>query len=340
LSLPFALGAFKIVPYAQLDLTEYTHDLNNDAVGRVWGGGGVRASIPLTRLYPDVQSDLWNLSGLNHKIVASANYFWAETNESHTRFPQLDRINDDVTDQALRDIRPQIFIINPGNAALLTSPLVDPQLYAIRRVVDNRIDSLDNIEVVQLDIRQRLQTKRGFPGLQHIVDWMTLDTSITYFPDSKRDNFNHDFSFLEYDYIWNIGDRTSFESTGWVEPYDKGPYVYTVGAAFNRPDRTNFYVGYREIEPVQSRAVTGQVTYIFSPKYAMTASVTYDFGTNQSLNNSLVFTRIGTDLQVSGGFSYNALLNTFSALFEIVPNLVPPNRRYGPLAAGPAGITR
>jgi hypothetical protein len=338
LSYPFYLGAFKVVPFAQLDLASYTNDINDNTVGRVWGGGGLRVSIPFTRLYPDVQSDLFNLQGINHKIVASANYSWVETNEPYSNFAQLDRINDDATDQALRDIRPQIFIFNPGNAALLTSPLVDPQLYAIRRLVENRIDSLTNLEVVQLDVRQRLQTKRGFPGAEHIVDWMTLDTSVSIFPEANRDNFGHKFSFLEYAYLWNIGDRLAFESTGWVEPYDQGPYVYTVGAYFNRPDRTNFYIGYRQIEPVQSRAVTGAVTYVFSPKYAMTASTTYDFGINQSLNNSLVFTRIGTDIQVSFGFSYNALLNTVTALFEIVPNLVPPNHRLGPVAAGPGGL--
>ena len=162
---------------------------------------------------------------------------------------------------------------------------------------------------------------------------MVLDTSASYFPDSKRDNFGHPFAFLEYNYLWNIGDRTALASQGWVDPYKDGPYVFTFGAFFNRPDRTSFYLGYRWLEPVQSRALTGSVTYIFSPKYAMTASATYDFGTNEALNNTLVFTRVGSDLQVSLGLSYNALQNSFGALFEVVPNLVPPNRRTGAIGA-------
>src|SRR5262249_18356789 len=67
LSLPFYAGPVKVVPYATLDLTEYTRDLNGNEVGRVWGGGGVRGSIPFTRLYPGVQSELWNLNGIMHK---------------------------------------------------------------------------------------------------------------------------------------------------------------------------------------------------------------------------------------------------------------------------------
>jgi hypothetical protein len=187
--------------------------------------------------------------------------------------------------------------------------------------VDNRIDTLDDIEVLQLDLRQRLQTKRGYPGQQHIVDWMTLDLSASIFPHSNRDNFGDTLGFLEYDWLWNIGDRTALASTGWIDAVNQDAHEFTFGAFLNRPDRTNFYLGYRQIDPVQSKAVTAAVTYVFSPKYATTISSTYDFGTNQSLSNSLVLTRMGSDLQVSLGFTYNALQNNFGVVFEILPNL-------------------
>ena len=67
--------------YGMLDLTAYTHDLNGDSTGRVYGGGGVRGSIPFTRIYSDVQSDLFNLCGINHKIVLGGNYYIAKSNE-------------------------------------------------------------------------------------------------------------------------------------------------------------------------------------------------------------------------------------------------------------------
>jgi hypothetical protein len=224
-------------------------------------------------------------------------------------------------------------LFNPAHGLVLaTSPIYDPQIYAIRRLVDNRLDTLESIEVLQLDVRQRWQTKRGFPGSEHIIDWMILDTSLSYFPNSTRDNFGKPFGFLEYRWLWNIGDRTALESTGWADPYDNGPRVFTIGAYYNRTDRTYFFIGYRMIEPVQSRALTGSATYVFSPKYAVTFTATYDFGTSQALNNSVVFTRMGSDLQVSLGFSYNAIQNNFGALVEIVPNLIPANRRVGPIS--------
>ena len=72
------------------------------------------------------------------------------------------------------------------------------------------------------------------------------------------------------------------------------------------------------------------MTYVFSPKYAMTASSTYDFGNSQALSNSVVFTRMGKDLQMQLGFTYNALTNSFGVVFEIVPNLLPANKRGRP----------
>lgn len=333
LSLPFTLGPFRLVPYGVLDLTDYTNDLNGNNVGRLYVAGGLRASIPFSRIYPDVHSEMLNLNGINHKIVLSANYYIAHSDVPFNQLPQLDRLNDDATDQALRDIHPIQPIINPAYGAFLaTSPMFNPQVYAIQRLVDNRIDTLDTIEALQLDLRQRWQTKRGYPGMQHIVDWMTLDLSATYFPKPNRDDFGEPFSFLQYDWTWNIGDRTALVSTGWVNPETNGTRVFTVGAFLNRPDRTNFYIGYRNIFPVDSQALVAAVTYVFSPKYAVTATTLYDFGSKVQAN-SLMLTRMGKDLQMNLGFSYNSTLNTFGFQFELLPNAVAATQRVAGMPA-------
>jgi hypothetical protein len=80
--------------------------------------------------------------------------------------------------------------------------------------------------------------------------------------------------------------------------------------------------------------VSASANYVFSPKYAMTALTTYDFGYKSSLTNSLLFTRVGTDMAVTVGFSYNSLVKNFSLVVNIVPNLVanqesPVPYRYG-----------
>lgn len=338
LSLPFYAGPVKLVPYGVLDLTYYTQDLEGEGNGRLYGGGGVRGSMPLSRLYPNVQSDLFNLNGIYHKVVLGGNYYIVHSSDPFFDFPQLDRLNDDATDQALRDIRPVEPIYNPAHGlALATSPVYDPSLYAIRRLIDDRIDTKDTMEVYQADIRQRWQTKRGFPGMEHTIDYLTLDLSASFFPHPSRDNFGKDVSFLEYDTTWNVGDRTAVVSSGLYDPVDGGPRIFTIGGVINRPDRTSFSVSYRQIDPIDSRAVITAATYVFSPKYAVTASSVYDFGTNQSLANSFIITRIGSDLTMNLGLTYNAVLNNFGVTFEILPNIVAASRKTGTSVFGRTG---
>ena len=109
--------------------------------------------------------------------------------------------------------------------------------------------------------------------------------------------------------LWNI--ITS--GTSVIEP----PWFPMVGLT-----RTSLYLGFRDIFPVESRPLTAGFTYIFSPKYAISAFSSYDFGTNMSLANSVVFSRTGTDVQVNLGFTYNAMQNNFGFVFEILPRVV------------------
>jgi hypothetical protein len=241
----------------------------------------------------------------------------------------MDRLNDDATDQAMRDIYPVQVNVNPANAAMLTSGFFDPQFLALRKLVEDRIDTRDSMEEVQLDLRQRWQTKRGFPGQEHIVDWMTLDVGATFFPQPNRDNFGEVVNFIEYDWLWNIGDRTSLFSSGWFDPHEGGARVFNIGAQFNRPDRSSLLLSYRQIDPLESKAVVGAITVPFSAKYSLTASTSYDFGVHTQIN-SLSITRYGSDLQISLGFTYNSILNSFGFLFEVYPNLLPANRRLPP----------
>ncbi|MGE3803764.1 MAG: hypothetical protein AB7K24_03710, partial [Gemmataceae bacterium] len=206
-SLPFYLGPVKLAPYGVVDLTSYTQDLNGDATGRFYGGGGARASMPLSRLYPSAASDIFNVNGIYHKVVFGGNYYNVYSDTPFSELPQFDRLHDDASDQSIRDLNqpfapgliPRQFSYNPANAFnLINNPLFNPQTYAIRRLATSRVDTLDTIQVLQGDIRQRWQTKRGYPGQQHIVDWMVLDTSTSFFPAANRDNFGVSFAFWEY----------------------------------------------------------------------------------------------------------------------------------------------
>lgn len=328
LSAPFDMGPFRVVPYGILDLAYYTENNNGNGMGRLYGGGGVRSSVPLSQLYPDVGSEFFNLKGLYHKNVFSLNYYKAGSTASWINTPQLDRLNDDATQQAYQNIIPweptfpQLQANGKGYALAAGSyERFNPRLYAIRRLVDFNSDHLDDIHELQLGWRQRFQTKRGYPGLEHTVDWLTVDLSATVFPTADRDNFGSQVGFIEGGMVWNVGDRNGLYANAWVDPFEYGTRYCEVGTFFYRDDRTTLSMAYKHVDPIQSRLVSLSANYVFSPKYAMTLLTTYDFGYQESLTNALLFTRVGTDAAVTFGFSYNTLIKNFSLVLNIVPNL-------------------
>ena len=116
--------------------------------------------------------------------------------------------------------------------------------------------------------------------------------------------------------IWNIGDRTALTSSGWFEPFDGGPRAFDFGAVLQRPDTSAFYLGYRQIDPLQSKAVIASMVYPFSAKYALTASTVWDFGVDVR-TYSLFVSRMGTDVMVNFGITFNSTVNTFGIAFEV-----------------------
>ncbi len=331
ISMPFYVGPVKLAPYLVGDLTYYSEDTAGNELGRLYGGGGLRWSMPLSRLYPDIQSDLFNVNQIYHKIEFTGNYFLAQSSTNFNNLPQLTRFNDDASDQALRDIRPLQTLLNPANATFLTtSNLFNPQYYGLRRLVDLSPDTLDTIDVLQLGLRQRWQTERGFPGAEHTVDWMTLNLGVSIFPNADRDNFGHTFGICTYDWAWNIGDRTALSASGWLEPFAGGPRVFDVGGFIQRPDSTSYYLGYQQIDPLNAKAVIATVVYPFSTKYALTANTVWDFGNHVSAY-SLFFSRMGTDVMVSFGITYNSTVNMLGVAFEVLPNLAKGSSRNATL---------
>ena len=341
IGVPLDAGPFRVEPYATGDVAYYTQNLTGDSQARLYGGGGVRASIPFSRLYPDASSELFNVRGINHKVTAGANFFAGYASADRRNFPLLNRLNDDNLDQSFRTWRPLAQLYTPGAAglALQNSPLFDPQTLATRRLVDNRPETLDTLQVLQFDLRQRWQTKRGLPGADHTVDWMSLDLSASVYPNPTRDNFGQVLGFLEYNYVWNVGDRTAISSSGWVDPTEHGPRYFNVGAWYNRPDGSNFYLGYRYTDPVNSRVLITSLGYQLSTKYSMSLTNVFDFGTNLAQSTQLTFNRTGTDVTMSFGFSFSALVpgNNVGFQFLIIPNAAlavngGPGRAISPLA--------
>ena len=325
----FDLGPVKVVPYALGELAHWGEVLDGSDQQRAFGSLGVRASMPMWSVDPTVKSDLFNLNGLAHKVVFDADLWYTDSNRNITDFPLYDPIEDNNIEYFRRIFKFTTFGLPFGTPA---PAQFDPRLYAVRNGLYNNVSSstteiADDLLAAKLGVRQRWQTKRGGPMNQHIVDWITLDTEATIFPDATRDNFGETVGLVNYDFKWNIGDRTTIVSDGMFDFFSNGPRYFTVGGFLNRPPRGNLYLGIHSLEgPLSSNVIATSYSYRMSPKWATTFGSTFALGSQGNIGQNFSLTRIGESFLVSLGMNVDASKGNFGATLAIEPRFMPRGR--------------
>jgi hypothetical protein len=347
LDMPLNLGnVFRVVPYVQGQLVGWSDQLGGGplghlptgAMGRVWGGAGIRTEFTAYKMYPWVESDLWNVHGLNNKISLFTDSRVAWSNQRLNSIA----VQDDLDDNTYEYVR-RYLALTSFTGGLLPFPY-DPRHLILRQTlspITGTTDVQGSIDTVQLGIHQRLQTKRGPVGRPRIVDYMTLDAATTYFPYAQRDNFGTPWGQTMYNWQWYIGDRTSIVSAGWFEFFKligstplsnnmttgynpNGLNIITSGVSINRPPRGNLYFGYSIIDtgPIKTSAANVSISYWLSPKWYGTYSTSYDFGDAILLASMFSFTRIGADYLTTIGLSVDPQrMNAYTFAVQIVPRI-------------------
>jgi len=258
---PFQLGDVKLVPYVLGELAHWGQDIDGDAVNRVYGQAGLRASLPVWRVDPAVESGLFNVHGLAHKVTFEAEFSAADSNLNMGQLPLYDPLDDDDIEAFRRRFATNTFgspsTIPPGVASIPAQ--FDERFYALRTGMANWVTSpsteiADDLMAMRFGVHQRWQTKRGPPDHRRIIDWIVFDTNITWFPNPGRDDFGKSFGLLDYYGRWHAGDRLTFVSEGIFDFFNDGQQVVTVGAFLTRPPRGSLYLGMRLLEgPINSR---------------------------------------------------------------------------------------
>lgn len=339
LDLPLQFDFIRVVPYVQGQVAGWTEQINGQGLGRVWGAAGVRADIMAWKRYPYVQSELLNVHGLNHKVNFELDFRDAYSNVNLNQIG----IQDDLDDNSYESTRRYFALTNYIGGVLPGQ--YDPRFLLLRRAlspIGGPSDIQGSLNTLQMNIHQRLQTKRGPEGRRRIIDYMTLDLSTTYFPQSSRDNFGKPFGQNMYDWRWYVGDRTSIYSYGWFEFWNIGgvptyktnvarhndPFglnVITSGFSITRPPRANINIGYSVIDtgPINTSALNVSINYWLSPKWYGTFATMYDFGNGILLSESFSLTRIGADWLTSVGLAVDPQRQAFQWAIQFAPRISP-----------------
>ena len=352
LDLPLNLNFMRVTPYVQGQAVGWNNQIGGHSVGRIWGGAGARADLMLWKAYPNIESELLNIHGLNHKIDFVADYRDAYSNVPLNSLG----VQDDLDDNAYEYTRRYFALTNYLGGVLPGQ--YDPRNLILRRALSPITGTTDvqaTMETLKLGIHQRLQTKRGQEGKRHINDYVVFDLDTTYFPMASRDNFGKPFGQNFYNFEWYIGDRTSIVSYGWFEfwklngdailnnntsldrndPF--GLHIITSGLSITRIPKGNVFIGYTIVNtgPINTSALNTQYSYWLSPKWFGTVAESYDFGNGLLLGATGALTRIGADYLTSVGLTVSPLQHSYQFQFSISPRLSP-NIQFG--SAG--GVTR
>lgn len=322
---PFQMGPVKIVPYGLGELGYWGQDRFGNDLTRTYWQAGVRASVPFWAVNPAVESGLWNVHGLAHKVVFEAEVAYADANQPLDRLPLYDPLDDDNLEVFRRRFSQYDF----GGVIPLR---FDERYYALRSglggwVTSPSMEIADDLLAVRVGVRQRWQTKRGMPGRQRIVDWITLDANMTLFPDADRDNFGSTAGLTDYDFRWQVGDRLLLLSSGTFDFFGQGQKLVSVGGILNRPPSGSLYLGARVLEgPIHSTVLLASYSYRMSPKWISTLGVSIDVTGDGNIGESFTLTRIGESFLITAGVNADAARNSVGANLAIEPRFLPKGR--------------
>ena len=326
LDAPFNLGALQLTPFVLGEAAYWSEDITGDSLDRVVGSTGLRSSLYAWRIFPYVQSRLFNINGLAHKMVFETEYAITEASEPLSAVPQYNEIDDNSQERFRQRFPINTFgIFPPGNVPAI----FDPRFYAVRTgagrsVSDPYHELIDDQQVVRMAWRHRLQTKVGPPQRMRIKDWMTLDLEGAYFPEEDRDNFGEELGLLSARYQWFIGERTSLLANTHYDLFDNAPQIWNLGINSQRSERGSIYLGLRNVEGggfLDSQIAVAGLTYQMSPKWVSTLGTAYDLKEDRNAGQSLTVTRVGSDFLVHLGANYDESKGNAGFAIAVEPRL-------------------
>ena len=234
----------------------------------------------------------------------------------------------------------------PGPANVFAvNPKFDERFYAVRRGIMDWVtgptEIADDLTVVRLGLDQRWQTKRGIPGEEHIIDWITLDTHMELFPQPEQ-NFDQTAGMFDYDFHWFVGDRLTLLSYGGFDFFGDGQKWNTAGAFLSRPPRGSLFLGLNSFEggPISSEVITTSYTYRMTDKWLSTFGSSFDLKNQGNIGESFRLTRVGESFLFSVGVNVDVSRGNVGFGFALIPRFLGRSQSVtrGQVDLPPAGL--
>jgi len=254
---PIRIGPAGVVPFVEGRASYFEENLRRSGPeDRYAWRTGARAATQAWRVYPQVESDFWDVHGIRH-----INTFDVRASTAGVSVPSRDLIPYDVTEAG--------------------TPIVQ---------------GVDSTGVIELGWRQRFQTKRGLLDERETVEWLILDLEGFFYdnrvdppeiaPDGRA-ALNH----LEFHTTWRTTDSVSLWTDTNYETDDKNLDLFAVGMTVTHSPRLSYSVGHRYIPDGESAQTFVSFDYHINEKWQLGVLEIYDFDRKLNAQSNFTLTR-------------------------------------------------
>ncbi|MCP4590285.1 MAG: LPS assembly protein LptD [bacterium] len=256
IGVPFSVGPVNLVPFGTVRGSVWDDSPGGGGVGRILGGGGVRANAYLWRAY-DVDSELWDIHGLRHIIKPEVTaWVSGSTCDSDELFP---------FDAHIEDLE-EIDGVSVGVR----------QRWQTRRGAPGH-ERITDVFTFNLEA--------GFfnnaPG---------DDFTNGYLSYSRPEN-SISRNYLNASFIWRVNDTTALMSETNHDLNDGEIDVFNISYVVERPPRLSYLLGYRFIEESDSNLLALGANYRINEKHSLAVRERFDLRRGETEEFSLAIIR-------------------------------------------------
>ncbi|MCO6435798.1 MAG: LPS assembly protein LptD [Phycisphaerae bacterium] len=173
------------------------------------------------------------------------------------------------------------------------------ELYAF----DENVEGIDEIDGVQVGVRQRWQTYRGRGETRRKVDVLTLDLETGFFNDATGEYKTNGFTsysrpeesiarnYVNSNTIWRLNDRTALLSEMNYDVNDAELDILNVSVAVERSPRLRYVIGYRFIDESHSDLLGMDLSYALTDKHSLAVRERFDLRRGRTLDFTVALIR-------------------------------------------------
>lgn len=314
---PIDLGPVRIVPFGSIRGSYWDDSPHEGGLGRAFGTFGARASMYLSRVYPDVESQLFDIQGMRHIIKPDITVWGSQANRGFQDLYLFDENIEDIDeiDGVTFGVR-QRFQTKRGAPGRQRT--VDVLTLDVEAGFFGDLDREEN-----RNFGLPIEGHRGDEFTNGFASWSRPENSITR-------------NYVNASAVYRMSDTTALISEANYDTDDGELDVFNISLAVERNPRLSYLVGYRRITDIESDLLAMGINYRITDKHSIAVREVFDLGEGETAEFSIGYVRKSPRWYVGITFDLDNIEEDIGVSLSLwpegFPNATIGSRRYTGLA--------